>query len=419
MTRPTTRATSRATASGLRAFLATDRGRIVLVGGAALTVFAAGVGVGGLLRGGPDEAVVTVRGPSPSPSAAGSPTAPAAGSGPVTPTVEPVTPTTASGISTTAGEQDQGGGVPAPAGIPKAPVARFDCPATGTRVSSAAQLTAALAAASAGDAILLADGVYTGAFVATAKASAGAPVYLCGSRSAVLDGGSTSGGYVLHLDGAAGWRVSGFTVRNGQKGVMVDGGRGNALQDLLVEEIGDEAVHLRRQSTGNVVRGLTIRDTGRRKEKFGEGVYVGSAESNWCDVNGCSPDRSDGNFVLDNRIGPTTAESVDVKEGTSGGVVAGNVLDGTGLVGADSWVDVKGNGWLVTGNRGTRSPMDGFQTHVVADGWGRDNVFRGNVADLAGGSGVGYYLHKDVPNTVACSNKVTGAAGGLSNRPCT
>ncbi|MBI4940202.1 MAG: hypothetical protein HY830_05595, partial [Actinobacteria bacterium] len=110
-----------------------------------------------------------------------------------------------------------------------------------------------------------------------------------------------------------------------------------------------------------------------------------------CDVNGCSPDRSDGNFVLDNRIGPTTAESVDVK----------------------------GNGWLVTGNRGTRSPMDGFQTHVVADGWGRDNVFRGNVADLAGGSGVGYYLHKDVPNTVACSNKVTGAAGGLSNRPCT
>jgi hypothetical protein len=322
-------------------------------------------------------------------------------------------------VSTSAGTPAQDGGAAPVAGTPKAPVGRFDCPATGTRVSSAAQLTAALAAASPGDAILLADGVYTGAFVASAKASAAAPVYLCGGRSAVLDGGSTSGGYVLHLDGATGWRVSGFTVRNGQKGVMVDGGRGNALQDLLVEGTGDEAVHLRRQSTGNVVRGLTIRRTGLRKEKFGEGVYVGSAESNWCDVNGCDPDRSDGNFVLENRIGPTTAEGVDIKEGTTGGVVAGNVLDGSGLVGADSWVDVKGNGWLVTGNRGTRSPTDGFQTHVVADGWGRDNTFSRNVADLAGGSGVGYYLHKDVPNTVSCTNTVTGAAGGLSNRPCT
>jgi hypothetical protein len=418
MTRATTR-TARTTAAGLRAVLATDRGRMALVGGTVLTVFAAGVGVGALLGGGQDDAVVTVRGPAPSPSTAGSPSDRATGSGTVTPTVEPVVPSTASGVSTAAGGQDQGGSsLPAAAGTPKAPVARFDCPATGTRVTSAAQLTAALTAASAGDTILLADGVYTGAFVATAKATPDAPVYLCGGRSAVLDGGSTSGGYVLHLDGATGWRVSGFTVRNGQKGVMVDGGRGNALQDLLVEEIGDEAVHLRRQSTGNVVRGLTIRDTGRRKEKFGEGVYVGSAESNWCDVNGCSPDRSDGNFVLDNRIGPTTAEGVDIKEGTTGGVVAGNVLDGTGLVGADSWVDVKGNGWLVTGNRGTRSPGDGFQTHVVADGWGRDNTFSGNVADLAGGSGVGYYLHKDVPNTVACNNRVTGASGGLSNRPC-
>ena len=185
-----------------------------------------------------------------------------------------------------------------------------------------------------------------------------------------------------------------------------------------MEEIGDEAVHLRRESTEYVVRGLTIRGTGQRKDKFGEGVYVGTAESNWCDISGCEPDRSDGNFVLDNRIGPTTSEGVDIKEGTSGGVVAGNILDGSGLVAADSWVDVKGNGWLVLGNHGSRSPQDGFQTHVVEDGWGQGNVFRDNVADLAGGSGVGFYLHRDVPNTVACDNRATGAAGGLSNRPC-
>jgi hypothetical protein len=307
-----------------------------------------------------------------------------------------------------------------PAGtVPKAPIDEFDCPEATIEVRDANDLTSALGNAEPGDVIQLADGVYQGEFRTGAKGTAKDPIFLCGGRDAVLQGEGYKGGYVLHFDNAAQWRVHGFTVRSGQKGVMLDTGVSIALQELLVTDIGDEAVHLRKNSTDNVVRGLTIRNTGNRRDKFGEGVYVGTAVSNWPQITGGQPDNSDRNFVLNNVISETTAESVDIKEGTSDGVVAGNTFDGARLSGGDSWVDVKGNGWLIAGNSGRTSPEDGFQTHVILPGWGDANRFTQNVADLNGGSGVGYYLHEPRANKINCNNKATGAGGGLSNYPCT
>jgi hypothetical protein len=103
----------------------------------------------------------------------------------------------------------------------------------------------------------------------------------CGTSNAILDGDGVRGGYGLHLDGARHWRLVGFTVRNAQKGVMVDHGTVNVIEGLTVTHIGDEAIHLRAFSTDNIVRGNTISDTGSRRDKFGEGVYAGSAQSNW------------------------------------------------------------------------------------------------------------------------------------------
>jgi hypothetical protein len=300
--------------------------------------------------------------------------------------------------------------------VPASPIARFTCSAATTQVSSGEQLAAALADARPGQVIQLADGTYPGEFTTTASGTAQQPIQLCGGRGAVIDGGSIKGGYALHFDGAAHWRVNGFTIRNGQKGVMVDSGTDIGLQDLLVEDIGDEAVHLRKFSSGNVVRGLTIRRTGLRRDKFGEGVYVGSAQSNWATVTGGSADGSNSNFILENTISATTAESVDIKEGTVGGVVAGNTFDGSSLTGADSWVDVKGNGWLIARNTGRGTTEDGFQTHVLVPSWGDHNVFTGNTAEMNGGTGVGYYLHEALGNRISCNNRVVG--GTLTNAKC-
>ncbi|MHA6782840.1 hypothetical protein ACVGOW_17865 [Pseudonocardia saturnea] len=224
--------------------------------------------------------------------------------------------------------------------------------------------------------IRLAPGTYTGTFVALGAGTSSRPIVLCGPRTAVLTAGTTATGYSLHLDAARYWQVSGFTVRGGQKGVMADATRDSRVDGLLVEGTGDEALHLRPNSTDNVV-------------------------SN--------------NVIEGNDIATTRAESVDIKEGTTGGIPRNNRFNGTGMTDADSWVDVKGNGWTISGNVGTTASADGFQLHRILDGWGRDNVFSGNTATVNGpGYGVNLSTNTD-RNRVTCTNRAYNAAKGLAD----
>ncbi|MUK02280.1 hypothetical protein GM708_10285 [Vibrio cholerae] len=294
---------------------------------------------------------------------------------------------------------------------------KLECPDTTRQVSSAEELTEALESAAPGDVIRLADGVYDGSFVATTSGTAQERIFLCGDSGAVLDGGSIKGGYVFHLDQAEHWALIGFTVRNGQKGVMADSTTGTVIQELTVTGIGDEAIHLRKNSTANVVLDNTISNTGLRKPKFGEGVYIGTAESNWCTITECLPDRSDRNVIAGNTISGTTSESIDVKEGTVHGLIINNTFDGSDLSGADSWVDVKGTAWTITGNRGENTPMDGFQTHEIIDGWGTRNLFVDNTA-IVNGEGHAIATRPERDNIVDCANAVENAELGLTNADC-
>jgi hypothetical protein len=292
------------------------------------------------------------------------------------------------------------------------------CPPATIAVATAAELHAALRRAAPGTVIEMADGSYGGEFAAAATGSDAAPIWLCGSQDAVLQGSGVDEGYVLHLQGVSHWRLVGFTVRQGKKGVFADGVTDSILRDLTVDTIGDEAVHLRSGSSRNLLQGLDISGTGLRAERFGEGIYVGSSESNWCQVSNCEPDRSDGNSIVGSTIQNTTAEAIDVKEGTTGGVLRDNVFDGSGMRGdADSWVDVKGNDWLIQGNRGTFASGSGFEVHQLLDGWGTGNVFDGNIADVRG-PGFGFELRPVADNRVTCSNTALAAGQGLSNTTC-
>jgi hypothetical protein len=311
------------------------------------------------------------------------------------------------------------GGQPPPAPAPAPPTAGTACTQKPTtEVRTADELTEALAGARPGSVISLAPGTYAGNFIATAQGTQDKPIAVCGTRDAVLDGGATDGDYTFHLDGTAYWQLSGFTVRGGQKGVMADRAQGNLIEGLLVEGTGDEAIHLRQNSTDNVVRGNTVQNTGLRNGKYGEGIYIGSAESNWCDQTNCEPDRSDRNLIEGNTISGTTSESVDIKEGTTGGILRGNTFSGAGMTDADSWVDVKGNGWTIVGNTGTDSPEDGFQVHEILDGWGLDNTFDSNTATV---NADGYAINvtkNEERNRVGCDNRSVDAGQGLSPEAC-
>ena len=230
-----------------------------------------------------------------------------------------------------------------------------------------------------------------------------------------------NGGYVLHLDGAQYWRVVGFTVRNGQKGVMLDGSSNSILQRLTVEDIGDEGIHLRAGSSDNQVLDNTVRRTGLRKQQYGEGIYVGTAEEQLGRVLGAGqPDPSDRNVISGNTISETGAESVDVKEGTTGGKLIGNVMDGSGMTGADSARRRQGQRMADQGQHRRNGPGDGIQTHRILDGWGERNRFTGQQRRRRSASGYHVYVNDpdDTGNDVSCDN--IAAAGGpiRSNVTC-
>ncbi|MFG6504353.1 right-handed parallel beta-helix repeat-containing protein [Microbacterium sp. P05] len=288
-------------------------------------------------------------------------------------------------------------------------------------VSSTAQLTAALKAAKPGQTIALADGTYTGAFIAAAAGTTSQPITLTGSRRAVLTTGKVSSEYGLHVTGTY-WNLTGFSVTTAAKGIVLDGASHTIIDGVDVGNTGAEAVHVRKNSVSVIVRNSTVHDTGRVQAAYGEGIYIGSAKSNWSSVMGSpsSPDRSDYVQILDNTIVNTTAEGIDIKEGTTGGVVSGNVFTNAGYSGenyGDSWMDVKGNGYRITGNSGSTTLLDAFQVHVAIVGWGRDNIFRGN---LVRGGVPGFEVSVQsgaVGTVVGCGP--TAAGRGLSNIACT
>jgi nitrous oxidase accessory protein NosD len=295
-------------------------------------------------------------------------------------------------------------------------------PATGVFTASAGQivdvadskaLKAALAAAVPGQTIRLADGTYTGNFKIAAAGTAAAPITVTGSPHAVLTT-SSGGGNVIQLTGAPYWTIRGLTLTGAQKGIMIDASDHVVVDSVEVRNTTMEGIHFRTSSSYGVVRNSYVHDTGTSGNGMGEGIYVGTANT--------LGDTSDHVLITGNVIGPRIGgENIDIKEGTTGGVISGNTFDGSGLTGAnydDSWVDIKGNGYTVTGNRGSRTTNDGFQTHSQYPGWGCGTVFRGNASDLTGATGpdryavhVTNYDPASCPVTVTADNTVTGGNG--------
>ncbi len=251
-------------------------------------------------------------------------------------------------------------------------------------VASVHELRAALENAQPGDFIHLADGVYSGNFKVMVSGTADARITLYGSRAAVIEGSAINSDYGLYL-AADYWTVAGFTVRNASKGIVTDRANHNILRGLEVYQIGDEGLHFRSFSSDNIVERSWIHDVGLSDPEFGEAIYIGSAMSNWDRYSGGAPDASDRNWVIGNLLGPNvSAESVDIKEGTTGGFVQHNTFISTGTLVVDSWVDVKGNDYEVSHNAGWHSSGSQFPGPVdvieIISPWGQDNTVHHNKA---------------------------------------
>lgn len=298
-------------------------------------------------------------------------------------------------------------------------------------VSTATELKNALSVAKAGDEIVMADGVYKGRFVIAPgiNGTGTSPIILRGSRSAILDAENINTGYVLHLQSSY-WMIKGFSITSGLKGIMIDGARYSVIDGIKVSNIGEEGIHLRKYSSQNTIQNCEIINVGLKTPDYGEGIYIGSAKSNWATYTNGNPDLCDSNKIINNKIGPgITAECIDVKEGTTGGIIRGNTFDATGITGAnsgDSWIDVKGNYSLIEDNIGINPGgsifKDGYQVHVAYSGWGNYNEFKNNRCEV-NATGYGFNIQLSGSNGTTTGNKVytnntvTGAVGGVANIP--
>jgi hypothetical protein len=332
------------------------------------------------------------------------------GAPPTRATSSPATPSTAAGDSVVAG---------------------------GLAVDTTAEIAAALSSAQPGDVVAVADGEYQfdDRLVASASGTADAPITLRGSRAAMIRTKNASGDYGLHVTGDY-WLIEGITVAHATKGIVLDGSRGTVIDGVEVFDIGDEGVHFRMCSSDGVLRNSFIHDRGVNSAQYGEGVYVGSANSNWSDYECEDPeeqiaegDNTERVLIENNLFEDVTAEGADLKEGTDSGTVRGNTFRRVGTSGensADSAVDAKGNNWVIENNvvaetdaqwsdDGELQPSefaDGYQSHQVYEGYGSRNVFRANrVEGRVPGYGIGLYPRLD--NVVTCDNEAPDAAAGL------
>ena len=292
---------------------------------------------------------------------------------------------------------------------PASAAAAADCP-SGQVVTTAAQLSTALAAATPGTIINLAPGTYVGPFTVTKSGTQAAPITLCGPANAIIDGKGKS--RIFHLEGANWWRLSGFEMRNGNKGLGLTRASNNIVNGVYIHGTSGASVHVNSFSSDNLFDGLVLRDAGA------EGFYIGSAYGNWCMYSNCLPDTSDRNVIQNSNIAYTDDEPIDIKEGSTGGQVLNNQIDGTGTSSNKGWLNVKGNDYLISGNVGVNTQDDGYGVHRVIQGWGNNNVFVGNSATV-NGPGYGFYVQGGTTgNKITCGQTVLTAGSGYSNVVC-
>ena len=283
-------------------------------------------------------------------------------------------------------------------------------------MSTAGALQSALDDARDGDRIVLAPGTYAGTKKVTARGGTQSrPIVLCGPRSAVLTGDFRS-------ESLSWWIFQGFTMRDAFQAFYAKGMRNTRVQGLEIHEVDQEAVHFLCNSTDNVLESSYIHDTGKTKPSSGEGVYLGTYPGNLWEACRAAEDRSDRNQVLNNRFGPNVpSEDVDAKEGTSGGVVRGNISDGRGKMAIsghfEASIAIKTNtaDYIVERNTLEPAAQDGSaEGNGIYVYGGSGHQIRGNAIDMTGAGGVGIKMNGG--GSISCDNSVTG--GTLSNVSC-
>ncbi len=177
-------------------------------------------------------------------------------------------------------------------------------------VAYVSSLKTAMQNAVAGD-IIYFTGTHTGNTKTFAAGTATAPIIVRGVNG-ILRTASQGTGYgieCLHNY----WRFDDFTIDFAKKGFYALNADHGVLTRIDITNVGQEAFKFRRYSNYWDVVSCSVDGTGKSAADYGEGFYVGDAQSNW--ESSTQPDTTGYITFRDCHVRNTTNDAYDLKEG--------------------------------------------------------------------------------------------------------
>lgn len=283
----------------------------------------------------------------------------------------------------------------------------------GSAASPYRSVSEAVAAAQAGDEVLVGPGTYAERVTTVRPGRPDAPIRIVGLPGAHLVGprGVAHDRLVQVLHDNV--TVQSLELSDAAKLVWVQGATGVRILGNRLHDAGGECVRLKDFAQHDEVAGNLVGPCGRvgfslaRGTKNGEGVYIGTAPEQAA----AGPDRSDGNWVHGNRIRPAS-ECVDVKEAARGNRVEHNRCagsddpDGAGF-------SSRGDGTTFRANISTHHAGSGVRLGGDQPGQGLHNTVVGNI--LADNAGYGIKVMRTPQGRIA-GNLVRRNGKGPTNR---
>lgn len=138
---------------------------------------------------------------------------------------------------------------------------------------------------------------------------------------------SYSGRAGIELIGARNVTISKVDVGNAMWGIRIKGSSGITIDDVVIDDIGQEGIRVLQGSSHVTISTSTITNTGRRPGEddrgkpyslFGEGIYLGTGSDPSDEVHHITIDR--------NEISRTTAEAIDIKRPVRDVAITNNTI---------------------------------------------------------------------------------------------
>ncbi|MBS0205386.1 MAG: right-handed parallel beta-helix repeat-containing protein [Planctomycetes bacterium] len=243
-------------------------------------------------------------------------------------------------------------------------------------------------------------------------------------RAATFSSGRRSAGTGISVESCEYVEVRNLRVTESQKGIDCWSVSNCAVRGNLLEQLGQEAIHVGRKHTNDGTKQFTgpashhvqvlgnkIQGTGKDKEQYGEGIYIGTGAFGGDDTHDV--------LIEGNILGDISAEGIELKPGTHDLVVRGNCIFNThhrynaAITVAVEGVSSGNGNYLIESN--LVWDVKKLEHSVAGIGLGHGNaILRNNIVwSVQNGAGIRVYQTFKNPQAVRIVIEKNSVSGGM------